>query len=121
MRVLFFMQAFLLVNSSFSQDIKPFLPEGEATYFNFWEGTWHVLNDDNSIDNNSYFVVEKSVHPSCFLEQWHYKGGFNIALRTWDKTNDKWGFVWVSTNGLYQVWDTRKLGNDWYIYKQFTI
>lgn len=115
------MQAFFLVNSSFGQDIKPFLPEGEATYFNFWEVTWYVLNDDNSIDSNSYFVVEKSAHPSCFLEEWHYKGGFNIALRTWDKTNNKWGFVWASANGLYQVWDTRKVGNDWYIYKQFTI
>ncbi|MEI9807705.1 MAG: hypothetical protein WDO16_07410 [Bacteroidota bacterium] len=119
-----FLLLFLLSLAHFSQaqDTNPFTPEGEAKYFDFWAGTWFELKADNSLDSNSYFKVSRSVHPACFIEEWHFANGMNsTAIRSWDKTNNKWGFVWVSDNGLYQVWDTRKIGNDWYIYKQFTI
>lgn len=29
--------------------------------------------------------------------------------------------MWVSANGLYQVWDTKKVDGHWYVFKQFTI
>ena len=45
----------------------------------------------------------------------------SVAIRAWDKTAKKWGFVWISDNGLYQVWETKKVGNDWYFYKKFTV
>ncbi|HEV8286483.1 MAG TPA: hypothetical protein VGQ09_19375 [Chitinophagaceae bacterium] len=105
-----------------SQDIKPFIPEGDAKYFDFWEGTWFEIKADNSLDSNSYFKIKRGVNPSCFIEEWHFTNGMNsIAIRAWDKTNNKWGFVWTSDNGLYQVWDTKKVDGNWYIYKQFTI
>lgn len=106
----------------FAQDVRPLVLTEDAHYFDFWEGTWYVVNDNNTIDTNSYFKVKRSVHPVAFEEEWQFKEvGKSIAIRAWDKTNNKWGFVWVSGNGLYQVWDTKKVDGHWYIYKQFTI
>jgi hypothetical protein len=108
---------------SFGQDTDPLVLTEDAKYFDFWEGTWCVVNDDNTVDTTSYFKVQRSVNAASFVEEWC--SGSNklksIALRAWDKTNQKWGFVWVSGNGLYQVWDTRKVDGHWYIYKSFTI
>lgn len=113
----------LFVSSIVSaQDTKPFTPEGEATYFNFWKGTWVVVKEDNTLDTTSWFKIKEAVHPSSFIEEWHFSNGMNsMAIRSWDKTNNKWGFVWVSDNGLYQVWDSKKADNAWYFYRQFTI
>ena len=105
-----------------AQDTKPFIPEGEAKYFDFWEGTWYEMKDDNTVDTNTYFKIKRGVNPSSFIEEWHFSNGMkSMGLRAWDKTNNKWGFVWVSDNGLYQVWDTKKIDANWYIYRQFTI
>lgn len=105
-----------------SQDMKPFIPEGDAKYFDFWEGTWFEIKDNSVLDNNSYFKVTRSVNASCFTEEWQSSNGLkSIAIRAWDKINNKWGFVWISDNGLYQVWDSRKVDGVWYIYKQFTV
>src|SRR4051812_1988467 len=87
-----------------AQDTKPFVPEGDATYFDFWEGTWCEVKADGSIDSSSWFRVRRTVHPSSFIEDWHFSNGMqSIALRSWDKTTGKWGFVWASDNGLFQV------------------
>lgn len=119
--LLIFSAAFFSV-SVYAQDMKPFVPEGDAKYFDFWEGTWYTLKDNNTIDSNAYFKVQRSVHPSAFIEEWSFGNGQkSVALRAWDKTNDKWGFVWVSGNGLYQVWDSKKVNDNWYIYNQFNI
>jgi hypothetical protein len=107
---------------SSAQDTKPFIPEGDATYFDFWPGTWMEVKEDGKLDSNAYFKITRSVNPACFTEEWHFSNGArSIATRAWDKTNNKWGFVWVSDNGLYQVWDSKKVDGNWYIYKQFTI
>jgi len=118
--LLYFILVICQVSSA--QDTKPFIPEGDAKYFDFWPGIWLEIKEDGSLDSTSYFKVTRSVNPSCFVEEWHFSnGGKSIATRAWDKTNNKWGFVWVSENGLYQVWDTKKVEGNWYIYKQFTI
>jgi hypothetical protein len=112
---------FQIINSS-AQDIKPFMPGGEAKYFDFWEGTWFEIKDDNSLDSTSWFKVKRGPNASSFVEEWHFSNGAeSIAVRAWDKINNKWGFAWVSDNGLYQVWDTKKVDGHWYIYKEFTI
>jgi hypothetical protein len=112
----------LFSNCLSAQDTKPFTPEGDAKYFDFWAGTWYELKPDNTLDSNVCFRITRGVHPSCFIEEWQFGNGMkSIAIRSWDKTNNKWGFVWVSDNGLYQVWDTRKVDDNWYIYKEFTI
>ena len=119
MSILFFFISSLL----FAQDINPLVLTADAKYFDFWEGTWYLVNDDNSLDTTTYFKVKRSVNPAAFEEEWMLgeQKLKSIALRAWDKTNQKWGFVWVSSNGLYQVWDTKKVDGNWYIYKNFTI
>lgn len=105
-----------------AQDTQPFVPKGDAKYYDFWAGTWYILKADNTLDTTSYFKVKRSVHPSAFTEEWQFgNGAKSIAVRAWDKTNNKWGFVWVSDNGLYQVWESKKVEGHWYMYKQFTI
>ncbi len=97
-------------------------PEGDAKYFDFWEGKWMEIRVDNSLDTNSYFVIKQSVNAASFLEEWHSANGISaIAIRAWDKTLSKWGFVLVSNNGLYQVWDTKKVEGNWYFYKEFNV
>lgn len=107
---------------SFAQDQKPLVLTEDANYYNFWEGTWFGLNNDNTLDSTLCFIVTRSVNAAAFEEKWKFaKGSESFALRAWDKTNNKWGFVWISDNGLYQVWDTRKVDGHWYIYREFTI
>lgn len=114
-----------LILSTFAtngQDEKAMIPTEDSHYFDFWEGTWYGIKDDNTIDSAICFRVTRSVHPAAFYEEWKFANGArSVALRAWDKTNNKWGFVWVSDNGLYQEWDTRKTDGHWFIHKQFTI
>jgi hypothetical protein len=122
MKKLFFSALLFICIGSSAQDAKPFTPEGDAKYFDFWEGTWYLLKDDNSIDTTTRFIIKRSVHPSSFIEEWQFSNGMrSIALRAWDKTENKWGFVWISDNALYQVWDTKKSDGQWYIYRRFTV
>ena len=105
-----------------AQDTEPFVANAETDYFNFWEGNWYGMKADSTIDSTVFFKVRRSVHPASFIEEWQLGNGTKaIALRAWDKTAKKWGFVWISENGLYQVWDSKKVDGHWYIYKQFTI
>jgi hypothetical protein len=117
MKSVFFFLFVLIRWSTLAQDQNAFVQSDDAKYFNFWEGTWYLVKDDNTIDTAIYFKVKRSVHPSAFEEEWN--GSF--AIRAWDKTNNKWGFTWISDNGLFQNWDSRKVGSDWYIYKQFMV
>lgn len=112
----------MLSFSALCQDQYALVLTDDAKYFNFWEGTWYLVKDDQSVDTTFYFKVKQSVHPAAFVEEWKFgAGSVSVALRAWDKTNAKWGFVWVSGNGLYQVWDTRKVDGHWYIYKEFNV
>jgi hypothetical protein len=106
---------------SHAQDMNPLVLTEDAKYFNFWEGTWYGINDNNSIDTTLRFQVKRSVHPASFLEEWKMGNGKSFALRSWDKTNGKWGFVWISENGLYQVWDSKLYDGHWYIVREFDI
>ncbi len=116
----------LLSVAGFAQDNNELVLTDDAKYFDFWEGTWHVMNVDGTMDTASYFKVKRSVHPAAFEEEWQFGADKktplkSVALRAWDKSNGKWGFVRVSDNGLYQVWETRKVDGHWYIYKRFTV
>ena len=114
--------AFLLCRGANAQDMKPLELTEDAKYFDFWEGTWHLIKDDNTIDSTVYFKIKRSVNAASFTEEWKFSDGLkSVAIRAWDKTNNKWGFVWISSNGLYQVWDTKKVDGHWYIYKNFMV
>ena len=60
------------------------------------------------------------MHPGALEETW---GGSMTArgYRAWDKTAGRWMHVWVSGNGLFQVWEGRRVGTDWYMFKEFDI
>jgi hypothetical protein len=114
--------AFAISLASSAQDNNPLVLNTDAEYFNFWLGKWYLVKEDDSIDTAFYFQVKQSVHAAAFDEIWQFGSGQkSVALRAWDKSNNKWGFVWVSGNGLYQVWDSRKIDGHWYIYKEFTV
>lgn len=100
--------------------------EGPDThYFDFWEGEWQQVVDGRRDASRSWFRIRRDVHPAAFLEDWRLViDGTTTratALRAWDKTAHRWMFSWVSANGLYQVWEGRKVGDHWYIYKEFDI
>jgi hypothetical protein len=97
----------------------------DARFYNFWEGTWYRITENNTLDTTAFFKVRKGVHRFAFEEEWEVmadgKQIRSTAIRVWDKTNKKWGFVWVSDNGLFQVWDSKKENGIWYIYKNFDV
>jgi hypothetical protein len=123
---IFTISVFLVTNVyCFGQDTKPLTLNSDAHYFDFWKGTWYALKEDNTLDTAAYFKVTQGVHAAAFEEEWQFftpDGRLKSkAIRAWDKTNNKWGFVWVSDNGLYQVWDTKKIDGNWYLYKEFDV
>ncbi|MFW6078372.1 MAG: hypothetical protein ACODAE_02045 [Gemmatimonadota bacterium] len=97
----------------------------EARYFDFWPGTWVEVVDGAPDTAATTFTVTRGVHRSAFEERWKlvYDGAAHrsTALRAWDRVNERWMFTWVSDNGLFQVWEGRKVGDDWYIVREFEI
>jgi len=82
----------IALTSSFlySQDINPLVLSEETSYYNFWEGTWYKVNNETGIVDTSVacFKVTKGIHPACWKEEWHCIKA--TALRSWDKTNNRW-------------------------------
>jgi hypothetical protein len=126
MRTLLSLLALLLVALSpvAAQDVPqtPFPPD--ARYFDFWEGVWHQVVEGRPDTSSTRFIVRRGVHPASWEEEWRMRiAGDTImtasALRSWDATKGRWGYVWVSSAGHFQVWEGRKVGNDWYIYRPF--
>src|SRR4051794_22360174 len=81
--------------TSFCQDIKPFTVEGEAKYFDFWEGTWYKIVNDKLDTTSTCFKVKKGVHAAAWMEDWKMvldstHTVLASAVRAWDKTNNKW-------------------------------
>ncbi len=110
----------------FAQDIKPLEENAETKYYDFWTGTWYKTVNGKVDTASTYFQVVRSVHPASYLENWRMVIDSvttlrAVALRAWDKTNNRWMYTWVSDNGLHQVWEGRKVNNDWYIFKTFDI
>ena len=121
-----FATAVLVGSSAAAQDTKPFTPEGDARYYDFWIGTWQQVRNGKVDPSGTTFVVTRSVNGAAMREDWRMVMDSTsklaaTALRAWDKTNARWMYTWVSENGLYQVWEGRKVGSDWYIYKHFDI
>jgi len=109
-----------------AQDVNAFSPEGDAKYYNFWEGTWYQVINNKADTSSSRFIVSKTVHPAGWYEKWRMvidaKTTWTAeAIRAWDKTNNRWMYTWISDNGLFQVWEGRRVGDNWYIYKYFDI
>ncbi|MGH7538294.1 MAG: hypothetical protein ACREMF_06645 [Gemmatimonadales bacterium] len=108
-----------------AQDVQPFSESADTRYFDFWEGTWHQVVGGAIDTTRTIFRVRRDVHPAAFVEEWRMVIGPTrmraTALRAWDKTAGRWMYTWVSDNGLYQVWEGRKVGEHWFIYREFDI
>ncbi len=108
-----------------AQDLpqRPFPPD--AKYFDFWEGTWYLTRNGLADTSATRFEVRRGPHPSSWIETWRMRlDSVTVvmahAIRSWDATRNRWGYVWVSSQGHFQVWEGRKIGSDWYIYRPFT-
>jgi hypothetical protein len=109
-----------------AQDTRPLVDEPELHYFDFWAGTWHRVVAGRVDTAATRFVVTPGVHPGAWEETWRQRLDSATVLharafRVWDKTTRLWMYVWVSDNGLFQVWEGRKVGADWYFYREFDI
>jgi hypothetical protein len=107
-----------------AQDAEPMERTEDSRYFDFWEGDWHRVIDGRVDTSATRFEVRRGVHPAAFEEVWRLRVDSTTVLRArafraWDKTSGRWMFVWVSDNGLFQVWEGRKVGAHWYIYREF--
>ena len=110
---------------AFSQDVKPLELNSETGYFDFLEGEWY-REQDGKTDLTPAFRIVKGIHPAHWNEEWFGSRDSTLkisatGLRVWDKVNNKWRFVWVSDNGLFQNWEGKKIGNDWYFYHFFDV
>lgn len=94
----------------------------DSEYYNDWEGMWYEVVDGKTNEFPS-FVVTKSLYDSAFEEVWMQgKGGhYGKAWRAFDGRTKKWDFAWISTDGLFQLWEGKKIDDIWYIYKYFVL
>ena len=92
----------------------------EASYYDFWLGEWHQV-EDGRIAPEPRFIVEEGMYEGALEERWQMEGYEAKAWRGWDASQETWTFVWVSERGHFQVWNERKVGDHWYMYKTFTI
>ena len=84
-------------------------------------GEWYQ-EVDGELGRKPTFVVERALYPSSFEEYWlGASGNFSMAWRAWDSRTQKWDFAWMSTEGLFQIWEGKKVNDIWYIYKIFII
>lgn len=98
----------------------------EMHYYDFWPGTWYRIIDGRMDETKLSFRVTRSVHAAAFEEEWiqeDEKGSARLSrgIRAWDQINNRWMFVWISENALFQVWEGRKYGDRWYIVREFEI
>jgi len=96
----------------------------DASWFDFWEGTWYRVVDGRPDSTSTRFIVRRGVHPSSWEEDWRMRlDSVTVvnahAIRSWDATRGRWGYIWVSSRGHFQEWEGRKVGDDWYIYRRF--
>jgi len=94
----------------------------DSTYYDSWVGNWYQVVDGTTSDKVS-FIVKRALYHSSYEEYWFTAGGvdFSMAWRAWDTRTRKWDFAWMSTDGLFQIWEGKKVNGIWYMYKTFII
>ena len=93
----------------------------DSLYYDHWVGEWYQ-EVDGALSSEPTFVVKRALYHSSFEEYWIGAGGnFSIAWRAWDTRTQSWEFAWMSTDGLFQNWEGKKLNGIWYMYKTFII
>jgi hypothetical protein len=106
-----------------AQTTRQLVESPDTHYFDFFVGRWYPVVDGRVDTTGTSFIVRRSVNAAAYEEQWAQTVDGKIlrstALRAWDQVANRWMFTWVSDNGLYQVWQGEKVGNDWYIVREF--
>lgn len=107
-----------------AQNTRPLEADPGSRYYDFWPGTWFQVVNGAVDTTRTAFRVEVDVHRAAFVERWRLvippaDTLHATALRAWDVTEDRWMYTWISDGGLHQVWDGRRVGNDWYLYREF--
>ena len=110
----------VLASPGHTQDTLPLIQSADTHYYDFWLGRWAVVKDGSLDSAGATFHVTQGVHPAALEETWSGTIAAR-AFRSWDKTAARWMHVWISANGLFQVWEGRKVGSDWYMFKEFDI
>lgn len=102
------------------QDTAPLVESADTRYYDFWVGTWKTIKDGAIDPAGTTFTVTRGIHPGALEETW--SGAMRArAFRAWDKTRGRWMHVWISANGLFQAWEGRRVGDDWYMFHEFDI
>jgi hypothetical protein len=112
--------------AALAQTASPPAPSPEMKYYDFWPGTWVRVVNGRADTDASRFVVRRGVHSAAFEEDWRLVSdpgtvSTSRAIRAWDQIGRRWMFVWISDNALFQVWEGQKVGDRWYIVKEFEI
>lgn len=94
----------------------------DSLYYDSWVGSWYQ-EQNGVISDKVSFIVKRSLYHSSFEEYWLTAGGteLSIAWRAWDSRTRQWDFAWMSSDGLFQLWEGRKLDGVWYMYRTFII
>lgn len=97
----------------------------DSTYYNFWEGNWYAVENGKIDTTINWFKVKRGINPLVFEEDWSMGAPDNQSkakgIRAWDVVNQTWQYIWMHESGLFQIWEGRKVGEHWYIYKHFNI
>ena len=111
-----------LIGILFSQSIsaQTRTAKSDLAYFDNWIGSWYpVVN--GKIGEKPRFVVKQALYKGSFEETWLLEDYLAKAWRAWDSRTKKWDFAWMTDDGLFQIWDGRKVNGIWYMYKIFII
>lgn len=93
----------------------------DKKYYDDWAGLWYK-EVNGKIASSPSFAVRQGLYKESFEETWIGAGGdFSKAWRAWDQRTKKWDFAWMSTDGLFQLWEGKKINGIWYMYKTFIL
>jgi hypothetical protein len=107
-----------------AQDLSKVPDTPAQTYYDWWLGHWRREVDGKVDTSATEFLVTRS--PSGAIVE-HWRMAFDstslraTGLRSFDKAWNRWMYVWTSSAGHFQVWEERRVGEKWYIYREFDI
>ena len=117
MRILILLSGLFLTQINFSQDKSA---KDDSNYYDSWVGKWYAVVDGKTA-KQPRFVVSQGLNKTAYEEIWISEEYISKAWRGWNSQDKKWDFAWVTDDGLFQIWEGRKVNGIWYMYKTFTI
>lgn len=107
-----------------AQDLSQVPDSPDQGYYDWWIGRWQ-RESEGRIDTSATEFQVSRLPSGAILEQWRTrtdpKGFQATGVRSFDKAWNRWMYVWTSSQGHFQVWEERRVGDRWYIYREFDI